>query len=103
MSKVYLQIICLLFISQACEKGPPIPEDKFMQTYVDFLIVQDTTTKPYNLDSLRLELLVKHNIKPEQYDLMIEYYNENPEKWITFFDTVTVYVDRLKLEAENQP
>lgn len=101
--KFTLSIVPVLLLS-ACDKGPPIPEDKFMQAYVDILVAQDTTTTtPFSMDSLRTVILKNNNLLPEQYDAMIEYYNARPEKWNPFFDSVTVYVERLKSKAGNQP
>lgn len=88
----------------ACDKGPPIPEKTFLKIYVDLLIVQDTTTvNNYSIDSVRAIVLSRHNISENQYDEMISYYNSQPDKWIAFFDTATVYVEQLKKEAEKQP
>jgi len=103
MSKVFLTLVLVSILLQSCDDSPPIPEDKFMHTYVDILIAQDTIIKPFSMDSLRSVILIDDSISPEQYDLMIEYYNENPERWMAFFDSVTVYAEQLKLEAENQP
>lgn len=103
MSKVYHLLLFVPIFFQACDDSPPMSEEKFMHAYVDILIAQDTTTKPFSMDSLRTETLTSDSISPSQYDSMIEYYNENPEKWMVFFDSVTVYAEQLKLEAENQP
>ena len=93
--------ICLIFFS--CKDEPPIPDNKFIQVYVDILVAQDTTTViPYSIDSLRKDVLAKNNISSAQYDSMINYYNARPEKWNTFFDSITVYVDRLMINAEDQ-
>ncbi len=103
MSKIFLPLILVTILLQSCDDSPPIPEDKFMHAYVDILIAQDTTTKPFSMDSLRSVILAGDSILPGQYDLMIDYYNEKPEKWMAFFDSVTVYAEQLKLETENQP
>lgn len=101
--KQYLIIILLFFSFVSCDDGPPIPDEKFMELYVDLLIIQDTTTTNFSLDSVKTLVLDRHNVSPEQYDSTIRYYNSRPEKWIVFFDSATVYVERLRLEAENQP
>ena len=101
--KQYLLLIFLFFFLLSCDEGPPIPDEKFMELYVDLLIIQDTTTTNFSLDSVKTLVLDRHNVSPEQYDSTIGYYNSRPEKWIVFFDSATVYVERLRLEAENQP
>jgi hypothetical protein len=93
--------ISLLFILSACDKGPPIPEEKFRKVYVDLLIVQDTTTAEiFSLDSIKTLVFTKHNISSEQYDETINYYNSKPERWVAFFDSTTAYVEALRKKAE---
>jgi hypothetical protein len=102
--KQCLLIIFLLLFILACDKGPPIQEEKFIKVYVDLLIVQDTTTaETFPLDSIKTLVFTKHNISSEQYDETISYYNSRPEKWAAFFDSAKVYVERLKKEIEKQP
>ena len=108
MLKVRSQKLCLLlfvlaFINLSCEDNPPIPEQKFMKVYVNLLISQDTTTTLYNSDSLKSAILANHNISEKEYDSMIDYYNQQPEKWTAFFDSATAYVEHLKHESEKQP
>ncbi|HSW56758.1 MAG TPA: DUF4296 domain-containing protein [Ignavibacteriaceae bacterium] len=101
--KITFLIISTLFLS-ACDKGPPIPEEKFIKVYVDLLIIQDTkTAETFPLDSIKTLVFTKHNILSEQYDETINYYNSQPEKWVAFFDSATVYVERLKRDSEKKP
>ena len=107
MKLLYIKItfltISTLFLS-ACDKGPPIPEEKFIKVYVDLLIVQDTTTaKIFSLESIKTIVFTKHSISAEQYDATINYYNSQPEKWVAFFDSAMVYVERLKRDSEKKP
>jgi hypothetical protein len=101
--RLFLLVFFSTLLNLSCDENPPIAENKFMEVYVDLLISQDTTTSSYNPDSLKSFVLTKHNIPEKEYDSMIDYYNQRPDKWIAFFDSVTTYVERLKLEAENQP
>jgi Domain of unknown function (DUF4296) len=99
--KFILFIVSALLLS-ACDKAPPIPEEKFIKVYVDLLIIQDTTTADtFSLDSIRTLVFTRHDISSEQYDETIDYYNSQPEKWTVFFDSATSYVEGLKKEAEN--
>lgn len=102
--KLKCPIILILIFFSACDKGPPIPDEKFLELYVDLLIIQDTTTATnFSLDSVKTLVLNRYNVSLDQYDAMLKYYNSSPERWIAFFDSATAYVDRLKLESENQP
>jgi len=100
--KLYWLMICLFLFLWSCDKGPPIPEEKFIKVYVDFLIIQDTTTAhTFSLDSIKTLVFNRHEVSPEQYDATIEYYNSQPEKWVAFFDSATAYVEDLKKEDEK--
>lgn len=100
-SKIILLFASLILLS-ACDKGPPIPEEKFIKVYVDFLIIQDTTSaETFSLDSIKTIVFKKHNISSKQYDETINYYNSKPEKWSAFFDSTTAYVEGLKKATEN--
>jgi len=100
--KITFLIISTLFLS-ACDKGPPIPEEKFIKVYVDLLIIQDTTTaETFSLDSVKTLVFTRHDISSGQYDETISYYNSQPEKWAVLFDSATAYVEGLKKEAEEQ-
>lgn len=100
-NKITFLIISALLLS-ACDKGPPIPEEKFIKVYIDLLIIQDTTTaETFSLDSIKTLVFTRHNISSGQYDETISYYNSQPEKWVVLFDSATAYVERLKKETEN--
>ena len=101
--KFTLFVVFSLLLS-ACDKGPPIPEEKFIKVYVDLLIIQDTTiSKISSLDSVKTLVFSRHYISSEQYDETIDYYNSQPEKWTVFFDSATAYVEGLKEIAEKKP
>jgi hypothetical protein len=101
--KFTLLLIFALLLS-ACDKGPPIPEEKFIKVYVDLLIIQDTTTaSTFSPDSVKTLVFTRHNISAEDYDATVNYYNSQPEKWVAFFDSTTAYVENLKKEAKKQP
>jgi hypothetical protein len=102
--KPYFLLFFLFIFISACDKGPPITEEKFIHVYTDLLIIQDTTTSPsYSLDSIKALVFTRHNISSEQYEETINYYNSQPEKWQAFFDSATVYVEGLKRKTEKQP
>lgn len=109
MLKVKGQKLCLLILILpvfvlSCDTEPPIPREEFIKVYVDLLIVEDTTTaETISLDSIKTLVFNRYDILFQQYDETISYYNSRPEKWAAFFDSATVYVERLKKEAGKQP
>ena len=97
----------LFFISiillQGCGKEKKIiPEEKFIQVYVDLLILQDTTsTDKLSLDSLKTPVFTTHNVTSEEYDATINYYNSQPKRWEEFFDKAIAYAEKLKEATEK--
>jgi hypothetical protein len=98
-----LSFFLIILISVVtCEKGPAIPEDKFIKVYVDLLILQDTTsTNNISLDSLKAIVFEKNEITADQYDATIQYYNKYPKRWEEFFDKALAYAEKLKKNAEK--
>ena len=102
--KFLVLFLIIPFFILSCDKEPPLPQEDFIKVYVDLLIIQDTTTaENFSIDSVKSLVYKRYNISSEQYDQTIKFYNSQPEKWIEFYDSVTVYVDRLKKNSENQP
>ena len=98
---LYLLVFTALF-HVACEKKVPIPEEKFIEVYVDLLIVQDTTrTDSLSLDSLKSFVFEKHGISGEEYNKNIYYYNSEPKRWEEFFNMAISYVEERKKESEK--
>lgn len=106
MSKIKSQtllglILFTALLNIACEEKSPIPEEKFVEVYVDLLIVQDTTrTDSLSLDSLQSIVFTRHNITAKAYDETISYYNSEPKRWEEFFNKAIAYAEELKNEAE---
>ena len=92
-----------IILLQGCGKEQKIiPKDKFIQVYVDLLIVSDTTTTDaFALDSLKTIVFKNHNVSDEEYNATIRYYNSEPKRWEEFFDKAINYVEALKKEAEK--
>ena len=98
----FLTISTLLFVS--CDNKPPISEDKFIQAYVDLLILKDTTnTGIYSFDSLKTEVYRKHNISSAQYNSTLDFYKSNPEKWQEIFDKAIAYAEELRDSSGKKP
>jgi hypothetical protein len=91
----FLFIFALLFIG--CDNKPPISENKFIQVYVDLLILKDTTnTTIYSFDSLKIKLFEKHDISSQQYNSTLDFYKSNPEKWQGIFEKAISYAEEMR-------
>lgn len=86
-------IFPLLFLS-CSDKN--IDHDKFINAYIDLRIAQDTLKQDStNIQKLKAEILKKHGLTDEKYKEAFNYYNEDPERWNTFYDTVIARVETL--------
>jgi hypothetical protein len=98
-----ITIICLLIVFIfSCSKDDIIPEDKFINIYIDILVAQDTLTdNSISNDSLKTLILQKYNITDSIYTNTIEYYNNNPDKWGRIFEDAIKQVEELKTTEEG--
>ena len=106
--KILTHKYCLLIISAlffaCCGTKPPIPEDKFIQAYVDLLILKDTTnTGISSFDSLKTEVYKKHNLTFEQYNSTLNFYKSNPDKWEEVFDKAIAYAETMRDSSVKKP
>jgi hypothetical protein len=98
-----ITIICLLIVFIfSCSKDDIIPEDKFINIYIDILVAQDTLTdNSISNDYLKTLILQKYNITDSIYTNTIEYYNNNPDKWGRIFEDAIKQVEELKTTEEG--
>lgn len=90
----FILFLSLSFIS--CS-DKTVDHDKFINTYVDLRIAEDTiTTGDKDIQMLKSEILKKHRMTEEQYKTAFEYFNDNPELWEQFYDKAIARVDSLK-------
>ncbi|MBT8386607.1 MAG: DUF4296 domain-containing protein [Ignavibacteria bacterium] len=94
---LFQPIFVIFLLLSSCSEEEVIPEEKFIQVYVDLMIVQDTTrVNSMPLDSLKEIVFTKHNITSELYDKTVAEYNSSPENWEEFFDKAIAYLEVLK-------
>jgi hypothetical protein len=80
-----------------CSKDDILPDDKFINIYIDILVAKDTLTdNSISTDSLKIVILQKYNVTDSIYTKTIEYYNNNPDKWEKFFEDAIKQVEELK-------
>jgi hypothetical protein len=93
-----LLIFCTLFVltlgMQSCKQNPQIEEKKFVKIYSEMIFMQDTSSlsKP----TIKEKVLKKFNVSENDYNNTVKYFNEEPEKWQNFFDSVIVYIERSR-------
>ena len=94
----------------ACQNQNRINEDKFVKIYTDMVIAQDSIIDRKTPDSLQVvnprtnarnEILKRYNVSLDQYQSTVDYYNQDPERWQTFFDKVIAEVDSMKTKPSH--
>jgi len=78
----------------SCKKQPAIDEKKFIKIYADMIFMQDTSTSSQL--EIKKEVLKRFNVTENDYDKTIKYYNDDPERWQPFFDSVITYIEKMK-------
>ena len=78
----------------SCKKQPAIDEKKFVKIYADMIFMQDTSLSSQS--EIKKEVLKRFNITENDYDKTIKYYNDDPDKWQPFFDSVITYIEKIK-------
>lgn len=86
--------IVISFSLQSCKESPPVDEKKFIRIYTDMIIMQDTSSSTQQ--EIKKEVLKRFNVTENDYDNTIKYYNNDPERWQPFFDSVITYIEKIK-------
>ena len=97
ISYKYLNILFLILLPgffQNCSDTSPIEQKKLVRIYSDMLIMQDTTSLK-GID-IQKKVLKVYNVPSHVYQSSIDYLNEEPERWQSFYDSVVVYLQNLK-------
>jgi hypothetical protein len=92
----------------SCSGKENVPREKMVRVYTDLILAQDslaaeTSTERNNTlqAAVKEKIFRKHNVSPEDYEKTINFYNENPVYWESFFSRATIYLDSLKKEASR--
>lgn len=90
-----LVLLFLLSFNSCSEKT--FDDEKFIDTYVDLRIAEDTLKSDnHTMQDLKEKIFKKHGITEEQYNSTFEYLNKNPELWEEFYNKAIARVDTLK-------
>ena len=90
---IFLAIVISSWL-QSCKKSSVIDEKKFIKIYADMIFMQDTSS--LSQLTIKEKVLEKFKISENDYDNTIKFYNDDPENWQPFFDSVIVYIERIK-------
>lgn len=92
-SVLFLLILSpILFLT--CERSAPIPENKLVKIYSEIVLIQDTSK--LSQSEIKHIVFKKFSVNESDYEETIKFYNRTPEKWQSFFDSVIVYIERVK-------
>jgi hypothetical protein len=93
---IFLIFLAIVISSglQSCKKSTAIDEKKFIKIYADMVFMQDTSSLSQPI--IKEKVLEKYKVSENDYDNIIKFYNDDPEKWQSFFDSVIVYIERIK-------
>jgi hypothetical protein len=94
-----LVFFAILIGVQSCKKSSAIDEKKFVKIYTDMIIMQDTSSLSQPI--IKEKVLKKFSVSENDYNNTIKFYNNDPEKWQTFFDSVIVYIERIKPKTKK--
>lgn len=86
-----------------CSGKKPVSQEKMIRIYTDMILAQDslnikasTPGRDALPDSAKQQIFSRHNVSSADYEKTINYYNENPEYWESFFTRTTIHLDSLK-------
>lgn len=96
MKKIFLTVLfsllSILFV--ACEDSPPIEQKKLIKIYSDMLIMQDSSSLAAS--DIKQRVFSLYNISEYDYESSIAYLKKEPERWQGFYDSVIVYLQKIK-------
>jgi len=98
MRRIWI-ILALVFLTistglQSCKEQPTIEEKKLIKIYADMVFMQDTSSLSQQI--IKEKVLKKFSVSEKDYSNTIKSYNDDPERWQKFFDSVIVYIERIK-------
>ncbi|MBE2280608.1 MAG: DUF4296 domain-containing protein [Ignavibacteriaceae bacterium] len=92
-------LLAVLFLLNGCEKKNVIPEEKFVEIYVDFLMAQDSLgNSPQVSSEILRKLREKHNFTEETYKNTYDDLSDNPENFERFLDKCIAELQKRKEE-----
>jgi hypothetical protein len=96
---IFFGLLVLVLIIQSCNQNPKIEEKKFIKLYAEMIFMQDSSS--LSQPEIKNKVLKKFGVSKNDFDETIKYYNEEPERWQSFFDSTVVYIEKLHPQVKK--
>lgn len=109
--KTKLIFLLLVFLSVNlihCQKSQdpeirlPVDEESFVKLYAEIMIIKTLYPREEDYTSRFIPLLKKNKITLEKYELILSYYQTNPDRFLEFLDKVSAEVDSMAKENRKE-
>lgn len=92
----------VIYMSSGCDTNKIIEEEKFIEIYTDIIIAKDTVSETtISKDAVIKGVLDKYNVALDDYKTTVEYYNEDSERWETFFAQAITYLEKKRKDSSK--
>ena len=98
--------VIILFTAALSLTGcrPRISESKFVNYYIDFVVMQDSLGRDkVSTDKIIDVLDKKYGVTRKEYEATIDYYSAETERWELFFNKVIKEAKKRELESLKKP
>ena len=102
VKKIRLTICVLLFFVFSCENKQEIAVEELAKIYVDLLVAEDFYSNTDSLIIKRNSVFEKYGITEQLYDSTFENFEDDREKWESFFKLTNEYLDTLKSNLKSR-
>lgn len=94
--------LLLLTLIAGCNQDKIIDENKFIMVYSDLIIAKDTTSSQIqSSDAILKKILAKNKIEIADYKATIDYYNQDSQRWESFFSKTIAYLEKKRKESAH--
>ena len=102
---VFISLTILLLnlaLITGCNQNKIIDEDKFIVIYSDLIIAKDTTSSQiHSSDAILINILARNKIELADYKATVQYYNEDSQRWESFFSKTIAYLEKKRKESTH--
>lgn len=100
-SSVVIVFIAVLSLT-GCKSR--ISESKFVNYYIDFVVMQDSLGRDKgSTDKIIDALDKKYGVTRKEYEATIDYYSADTERWELFFNKVIKEAQKREMESPKKP